>query len=94
MPCSCAIKSIVSPRKRINKPKYYQLSNDKEDIDMFKQSIYDLDPKILSLLFQDRTIEENILWAYDSYVKYGAQYRAECEILPQSVCTDRWKKRF
>ena len=98
MSCSCAIKSIVSPRKRINKPKYYQLSlldfNDETDIDVLERSIYDLDPEILALLLQDRTTEKNILWACDSYVKYGAQYCAECQILPQSLCADRWEKRF
>ena len=86
MSCSCAIKSIVSHKKRINKPKHYQLSllefNDEADIDVLEQSIYDLDPKILALLLQDRTTEKNILWACDSYVKYGTQYRAEYQILP------------
>ena len=89
MSCSCAIKSIVSPKKQINKPKYYQLPllefNDEADIDVLEQSIYDLDPKILALLLQDRTTEKNILWACDSYVKYGAQYRAECQILPHQI---------
>lgn len=95
MSCSCATKTFVSYKKRINKPKHYQLSllefNDEADIDILEQNIYDLDPEILALLLQDRTTEKNILWACDSYVKYGAQYRAECQILPQSVCADRWK---
>ena len=89
MSCSCAIKSVVSPKKRINKPKHYQLPllefNNEADIDVLEQSIYDLDPKILALLLQDRTTEKNILWACDSYVKYGAQYRAECQILPHQI---------
>ena len=67
--------------------KYRQLSllefNDEADIDVLEQSIYDLDPKILALLLQDRTTEKNIIWACDSYVKeHGEAYRAECEILP------------
>ncbi len=89
MSCSYAIKSIVSHKNRINKPKHYQLSllkfNDEADIDVLEQSIYDLDPKILALLLQDRTTGKNILWACDSYVKYGTQYRAECEILPHQI---------
>lgn len=95
MSCSYATKTFVSYKKRINKPKHYQLSllefNDEADIDILEQNIYDLDPEILALLLQDRTTEKNILWACDSYVKHGAQYRAEYQILPQSVCADRWK---
>ncbi len=87
MSCSCAIKSVVSPKKRINKPKHYQLPllefNDEADIDVFERSIYNLDPEILALLLKDRTTKKNIIWACDSYVKaYGEAYRAECEILP------------
>ena len=87
MSCSCAIKSIVSHKNRINKPKHYRQSllefNDEADIDVLEQSICDLDPEILALLLQDRTTEKNIIWACDEYVKHGAQYRAECQILPQ-----------
>ena len=64
MSCSCITKTFVSHKKRINKPKHYQLSllefNDEADIDVLEQSIYDLDPEILALLLQDRTTERNI----------------------------------
>ena len=90
MSCSCVTKTFVSHKKRINKPKHYQLSllefNDEADIDVLEQSIYDLDPEILALLLQDRTTEKNILWACDSYVEaYGEKYHAECEILPNQL---------
>lgn len=80
-------RRVSQGKKKVNKPKYYQLPllefNDEADIDVLEQSIYDLDPKILALLLQDRTTEKNIIWACDEYVKHGAQYRAECQILPQ-----------
>ena len=82
-------RRVFQSKRKANDPKHYQLSllefNDEADIDELEQSIYDLDPKILALLLQDRTTGKNILWACDSYVKYGTQYRAECEILPHQI---------
>ncbi len=55
------------------------------DIDIIEQELCDIDPVLLSILLQDKTTKQNIKWATDNYVKYGAEYAATEEIFPELI---------
>ena len=60
--------------------------NDEADIGILEQSIYDLVPKILALLLQDKTTRKNIFWVCNSYVEeHGKKYHAESQTLPHQI---------
>ncbi len=55
------------------------------DIDIIEQELCDIDPALLSILLQDKTTKQNIKWATDNYVKYGAEYAATEEIFSELI---------
>ncbi len=63
------------------------LSKCNEDcyIDIYEQDIESKYPGILRILLRDRTTNKNIIWACDSYKKYGESYTAKNEITIRQI---------
>lgn len=54
-------------------------------IDVIEQNIADISLDLLKLLLSDKTTGRSIIWATDNYVKYGEEYEASREILPELI---------
>ena len=54
-------------------------------IDVIEQDIADISPDLLKILLADETTGRCIVWATDNYVKYGEEYEASREILPELI---------
>ena len=54
-------------------------------IDVIEQDIADISPDLLKILLADETTGRCIVWATDNYVKYGEEYEASHEILPELI---------
>ena len=54
-------------------------------IDIKENSVMDLDPRLLSVLLQDKNSGKNIIWATDNYVSYGVGFSKNDEIYTLSI---------
>lgn len=54
-------------------------------IDILENSVMKLDPKLLTILLQDKNSGKNIIWATDNYVSYGVGFSKNDEIYTLSI---------
>lgn len=54
-------------------------------IDLIEQNIADISLSLLERLLADKTTGRSIIWATDNYAKYGEEYEASREIIPELI---------
>lgn len=57
----------------------------KEKIDVKENILFNLDKELLEILLKDRSSNNNIIWAIDSYEIYGDNYKSSDYITVKSI---------